>query len=898
MLLALALSTLAPSTVAAGPAQSSSAEVVSSALGERGTWRVQTLGSRRFLVSWTSRTRLPVTSDRPEIVGPADLAFDVSTVDADGRTVRATVSSPTRPDTDKLDVVLSGDRLDVSGHDRFNGSNPRSGTPLDLPGTQTLAHDPGTPGPYGVVTSNYRLDPVALPSMREPIEMVGHVVEPTADAATGPRPLVLFLHGRHGVCYRPGKTNAWSDAWPCRKPFREIPSHLGYDYTQQVLASQGYTTVSVRVNGINAQDEALADGGAGARAAIVQRHLDHWVDLATAHQVDLDRVMLVGHSRGGEGVDRAAIEIPLTAPYRIVGQVLIAPTDFASQTAPYIPTVTLLPSCDGDVSDLQGQRFTDSSRDLTAGDSSLKSTVLVVGANHNYFNTEWTPRTAAAPAFDDWFGDKDSTCGAHDPQRLSSRAQRAVGAAYVAGAVDLFTGADATMVRLFDGSRARVASQGNAQTLSHALGGGRELRLPGLSTTLTLPSGARTRFCQGAADAQQVSSCSYRVNDPSVMPSWPDARERAPSRPFFEMSWTSTGQSGGLALDQPLDLTGRRLELRTIVDPRAGSVDLRVRLTDTAGRSALLTPIGGGVLPGIGDGPQTRNFWAQVLAVDPSAVAGPDLGRISGVDLVSASPSGRIWVADLASAPAALTDVPRLRLPVIRLSRLSIDEGDGPGSRTARVPFTVVGQVTQAARFAVLTRGQSVGDVQRFMVDVAPGQTSGSIPVGYTPNLRDDPDEAFTQITAWPVRGVMTGRYLGDLTVLDDDPEPSITVRPLHRQILEGQPARWRITLDRSVGYDLFLGVEVIHGTDPAVGVADVPQGWLAQHAGEVDTTLPLWEAGLFLDVQVGQGRRSAVLTIPTRRDSVTEPPESLSVRLSKVRFRATSTVTVVDTKS
>ena len=154
--------------------------------------------------------------------------------------------------------------------------------------------------------------------------------------------------------------------------------------------------------------------------------------------------MLVGHSRGGEGVDRASIRIPLTAPYRIVGQVLIAPTDFAAQTAPYVPTVTLLPFCDGDVSDLQGQRFTDAARDVAAGDTSLKSSVLVMGANHNYFNTEWTPgprcrrRATTGPA--------GATRPAAPPtaERLSAAEQRAVATAYVAGAVHLFASGDQT----------------------------------------------------------------------------------------------------------------------------------------------------------------------------------------------------------------------------------------------------------------------------------------------------------------------------------------------------------------------------------------------------------------------------------------------------------------------
>ncbi|MGY2701728.1 dienelactone hydrolase [Nocardioides sp. HB32] len=863
--------------------------------GDRGSWQVQSLGGDRYQVAWRSPGRFPLSSDRPTIVGPAGMLLGAPTIAADGRTVQAVVTSATRPDPADLDVLLSGDRLDDTGDNRarVTSRSTPTGKALDLPGTVTLADDPASPGPYAVATSDYQLDPVKLAGMPEPIEMVGHVVEPAADAPTGPRPLVLFLHGRHSVCYDPGDSGD-EGSWPCQPPMKEIPSQLGYDYIQRVLASQGYATVSIRVNGINAQDYRLPDGGADARAQIVERHLDHWVGLAADHQVDLSRVVLVGHSRGGEGVDRASIQIPLTAPYRIVGQVLIAPTNFGTQTAPFVPTVTLLPFCDGDVSDLQGQRFTDVSRDLTTGDTSLKSSVLVMGANHNYFNTEWTPGLAQAPAWDDWYGAKRDECGTKNPDRLTPAEQQSVGTAYVAGAVHLFADDDQAVLPLFDGSRATVPSIGDAQVLSEAVGGGRDVRTPGGSAPLDLADGASTRMCQGVNDSTKRSSCTYGIDWAGVHPHWPEQYERLVPREFFEMSWTAAGQSGGMVLDDPLDLSTSRLALRTIVDPEAGDVDLRVRVTDADGDAAVLTPVGGGTLPGLGQGLGTEKLWAQTLMVDPSGATGVDLTRITQVDLVSASDGGRVWVADLGTAPAALADVPEQRLPTIDVGRVRIPEGDGPGTATAHLPFTVSGAVTRPARFSVVTVGQQVGDIQRFTIDLAPGQTSGSIPISYQPDRRDDFAKLITQVSTWAVRNMMTDAYVGDLTVLDDDPTPRITVRPVERTVAEGDRAEWQVTLSRPVDYDLFVTGRVVRGPAPNAAAGDVSRTWLRSHLGEdLDLTKPLWSYHPYVFDELKAGRTQVTLRIPTRKDAVAEGREALTLKLKLGRSRFERTVFV-----
>lgn len=49
-------------------------------------------------------------------------------------------------------------------------------------------------------------------------------------------------------------------------------------------------------------------------------------------------------------------------------------------------------------------------------------------ANHNYFNSEWTPGLAAAPSFDDWFDPEDAVCGTgRSSLRLTPVQQQQVG---------------------------------------------------------------------------------------------------------------------------------------------------------------------------------------------------------------------------------------------------------------------------------------------------------------------------------------------------------------------------------------------------------------------------------------------------------------------------------------
>ena len=289
-----------------------------------------------------------------------------------------------------------------------------------------------TPGPFDVIRDEYdfgdqAFQPAGLGAKVELRAVVHH----PSDLTAGPYPLILFLHGNHSSCFRGERADY---RWPCRDGWEPIANHEGYDYLGSRLASWGYVVASVSGNGVNVLGNIVDDTGMRQRGLLLEKHLDLWNAWTTVGgdpfgdlflgAIDMDRIGVMGHSRGGEGaVWNVIVDRRRADPYGIDAVLPLAPVDFTRETVNEVHLGLILPFCDGDVSDLQGIHFFDDARYLVPGDASAKATVVAYGANHNFFNTVWSPSSGIPGAFDDGW--------CRGLVRLTERQQRRVGVAYI-----------------------------------------------------------------------------------------------------------------------------------------------------------------------------------------------------------------------------------------------------------------------------------------------------------------------------------------------------------------------------------------------------------------------------------------------------------------------------------
>ncbi|GAA0403911.1 hypothetical protein Acor_24690 [Acrocarpospora corrugata] len=779
-----------------------------------------------FRVTLELDEELPVIGSAPtlsadgRVLGPA-------TESADGKSLSLVTADPSV--TAATSVTTDAVEATVTSRAR-SAPNPQLAQPGITP--DILQVDPSTPGSHQVSEAVYDFGDLAIPLLNIGGirgEITGKIYLPDG---RGRKPVVVFLHGRHASCFGTGAANP--ARWPCRpspdSPSQRatIPSYLGYDAPARALASNGYAVVSISSNAINANDNQLAaDYGAQARGQLILdtlRMLDvaddgdpvvyhdaftnRDVSLAQAltgdiepsdlvRKFDLDSVGIMGHSRGGEGVVAASTlndALPLWQQFGIKAVLPLAPVDYDRISMPNVATATILPYCDGDVENLMGQHIVDDSRH-SFDDNVLRSAVLVMGTNHNFFNTIWTPGGWPSGTADDWVS---LATGANDPvcdptsattTRLTAPQQVQVGATYMAGFFRLTLGGEKQFQPLFDGSAVTAPSTsfaGISVTATQPAKSRMDLATFEAADPSVLVSGdATAEVCasmggNGGVQLPQPSPhCTTTLNSAAV-PHWSPAlwAFNIPSSPMLHLKWTSpTGEARVAVPHGKRDISRfEQLSVKIAADEFVpAGTDLTVSVADGSGNTwsspvSALNPAAVTRLPGVSS-PWLRKVILQQVIIPAAALTQLNLSDLREVRFTAGAPSGGVYISDLSAENRAVGERSPERQATVNVVPNNVEEGSGPG--TANVAAVLSERVGHPVTAYVSVFGSATGAAGAEMrqVTFAPGQLCVPVPVA---TLGDQlpsrtPATSFKVSATNVAHAVMGDKGFGTFTVREDD---------------------------------------------------------------------------------------------------------------------------------
>ncbi len=231
----------------------------------------------------------------------------------------------------------------------------------------------------------------------------------------GPFPLVLVVHGNHGM---------------------EEYSDPGYAYLGELLASKGYIMVSVDENFLNATWSGDFTGKEmQTRGWMLLKHLEVWKEWNQNknspfyNRVNLDQIALIGHSRGGEAIaiaaafntldyypDNASVKFDFNFNIRSI--IAVAPTDrryIRRLNLKDVNYLTLQGGYDSDEPSFfgmrQAERITYSKEPYF-----FKAGIYMPGGNHGQFNSVW--KTDASAPFE-WFLNRKAMIPEKDQQEVA-----------------------------------------------------------------------------------------------------------------------------------------------------------------------------------------------------------------------------------------------------------------------------------------------------------------------------------------------------------------------------------------------------------------------------------------------------------------------------------------------
>lgn len=327
-----------------------------------------------------------------------------------------------------------------------------------------VAKDPYETGTIPIGQASYSFDNhfatlggASRVDLRAVVRYPATAAGPNRPVRSGRHPIFIIEHGNHLTCNvtRGGQDpyvllRSWTGTWraflaqlfdyddcPDRKA-----NHEGYMRLLDILASHGVIAVSIDAYDLTSCTmSGCVPAWIEERGDLILKHLEFWSELNNPgtysgysdpfsgrfrNHVDMSKISVSGHSRGGEASVAAFMRNPLRpASQRFsIGSVSsIAPIDVLNYTMGDVPFFVILPAADGDLRDLDGALIYD--RAGAASDLTVKSGIHVYGANHNFFNTIWA-------ADGDDYTDQATGADTSRPDYIVPADQQRLGEAYLA----------------------------------------------------------------------------------------------------------------------------------------------------------------------------------------------------------------------------------------------------------------------------------------------------------------------------------------------------------------------------------------------------------------------------------------------------------------------------------
>ena len=441
------------------------------------------------------------------------------------------------------------------------------------------------------------------------------------------RPVVILLHGAHPI--RSAAENRYD---------------LGFSYLVDQLADAGYLALSMNV-GINYSFENGEPMGCERTVQVVEQQSDllrRAIEGETGifpcdlkNKGDLDRVILVGHSRAGYDIFEVAARAEGLGVQGLVSAAPALVSPLSCELAD-VPVGIIIPQYDGDVTSLDGGTLFDQ-LEHTPQRSSGTDLIYLKNGNHGGFST--------ALVRPDPFGDRETLPLVMEPER-----QQASFGAYVLDFLEsvLETGktpleAEPTLEGMYGDFPVMLRVDAGGTVLYQASGDSvRALETSGVAAEAenacsTLDHTAEAFRIPGSFLRYDLTRLSWDSAAASVrIPVSADLRQAV----YLQMDLAQdSGDQRNRRTDQSLTVTLRDAGGReATVKAEAGTPALAwqegtVERIPVAGRKDLLqystfTPLG-------------------TLRLDTAAFSGVDLGRITQITLTFDQPSGSIMLREI-----------------------------------------------------------------------------------------------------------------------------------------------------------------------------------------------------------------------------------------------------------